>query len=358
MEGSKMIISYEEERKLIRTILRAYDMRPEEADIVAKVVAYSDFTGVYSHGISRSILYIRQLANGSMKAKPVIKKLCDDKTVIKYDCDNGSGIVAVMNAYDELLIKAREYGIGIATGMHSGNIGCGGYYGWRAAQDDVICIVCCNTLPSMAPFGGADALIGTNPIIVGVPTNKEYPLVLDMSTSGVAMGKIQAAKREGMPIPLGWANDINGVSTTDAALAHTVLPIAGHKGYGLAVMVDVFSAILAGAAFGTETGTVEPLTTENTGFCVIIIDPSKFMPIEQFKQRAEAYVRMIKSSRKALGVDEIFLPGEIECRKMEKYMMEGIDVSNAIAKELCYYSAQVGLIEAEDDFDKLLKVSK
>lgn len=353
-----MIISYEEERKLTKTILCSYGMLPEEADTVGKVVTHSDFTGVYSHGLSRIILYIRQLANGSMNPKPEIKLLRNSGATLRYDCDNGSGIVAVDTVFKDVVRKAREYGIGIATGMHSSNIGCGAYYGLRAAEEDVIGIVCCNTLPSMAPFGGADALIGTNPIIVGVPTDKERPIVLDMSTSGVAMGKIQAAKREGRPIPLGWANDVNGAPTTDPASAYTVLPIAGPKGYGLAVVVDVLSAILAGAAFGSDTGTVEPLTAENTGFCIVVIDPAKFMPIEEFKERADKYVRMLKHSRAAVGFDMVMLPGEPEQLNLERFMKSGIEVSEAIAAELCQLSEKSGLLHQGEGFSDLIEKVK
>lgn len=353
-----MIISYSDEQKLVRTILRAYGMRADEADIVGQVVTHSDFTGVYSHGLSRLILYIRQLENGSMNSRPKIKTLYDRDAVIRYDCDNGSGIVAVSRAYGDVMEKARAYGIGIGTGMHSGNIGCGAYYGCRAANDDMICIVCCNTLPSMAPFGGADALIGTNPIIVGVPSGKARPIVLDMSTSGVAMGKIQAAKREGRPIPEGWANDIDGKPTTDASLAHTVLPIAGHKGYGLAVIVDLLSAVLSNAAFGTETGTVDPLTIENTGFCLIMIDPARFMPISEFKNRVDKYVSMIKSSRKSPNADGIYLPGEIEYIKLDQNLRSGIEVSDAISAQLCEYSCKVKLISQGDTLEKLIAIAE
>lgn len=349
-----MIISYEEERRLTRTLLKASGMTEEDADIVGSVVTHSDFTGVYSHGLSRITLYLRQLGNGSLNARPVMKKLKDDKGVLAYDCDNGSGIVAVNKVYDQVLIKAREYGIAVGTGMHSANIGCGSYYGWRAAKDDVICMVCCNTFASMAPFGGADCLIGTNPIVVGVPTGEEYPMVLDMSTSGVAFGKIQAAAREGKPIPLGWANDINGKPTTDSREAFTVLPIAQHKGYGLAVMVDVLSAVLTGAAFGTDIGLVAKLESENTGFCVVIIDPSKFMPIEAFKARADAYARVMKYSRPAEGVKEIFLPGEIEYKKFKEYKEKGFEVSEALGKELCELAAGIGLISEGTSFEDLV----
>ena len=198
----------------------------------------------------------------------------------------------------------------------------------------MILLLCCNTYAFSAPFGGADRMIGTNPIIAAIPTDKECPIVMDISTTNVAMGKIQAAEREKKPIPLGWANDYDGKPTTDPAAAYALTSIAAHKGYGLAVIVDALSTFLSGAAYGSDIGLFSKLEKENTGFFMVLIDPSKFMPIEQFKAEADRYVRMMKESRKADGVEEIFLPGEIERKKYEQYMKTGIEVSEALQAEL------------------------
>jgi len=146
---------------------------------------------------------------------PNFEKVLDTGAVLVFDGDNGSGIISVNRAYDEALKKAKEFGIAFATGRRNANIGCGSYYGWRAASDDMIAVVGCNTYAFTSPFGGADRLIGTNPIIVSVPANTRYPMVLDMSTTCVAMGKIQAAEREGKSIPAEWAKDHDGNPTTD-----------------------------------------------------------------------------------------------------------------------------------------------
>lgn len=349
-----MNITYEEERKLTKALLVAAGMAEEDAGIVGKVVTHSDFTGVYSHGLSRITRYLQQLEDGGLNPRPVMKKLADNGAILSFDCDNGSGILSVNKVYDEVLKKAREYGIAAGTGMNGGNIGCGSYYGWRAAEDDVICMVCCNTFSYMAPYGGADKLLGTNPIVMGVPTDKAYPMVLDMSTSVAAFGKIQAYRREGKEMPEGWANDINGKPTTDPNAAYTVQPIAQHKGYGLAVMVDVLSAVLARAAYGSGIGLLSTTSPEHSGFCVMIIDPSKFMPIEEFKKSADEYVRMMKDSRPADGVDEIFLPGELEFKKFKDLKEKGFVVSEALKAELCGLASGLGMISKGDSFEKLV----
>ena len=350
-----MHINYEEERNLVKGILTAAKFPEEDADIIAKVITHSDFTGVYSHGLSRLTRYMRQIKAGSLNPRPNFRKVLDSGSVMVFDGDSGSGIVSLNKAYDELLARVKETGIAMATGRHNANIGCGSYYGWRAAADNMVALVCCNTYAFTSPFGGADRLIGTNPIILGVPAGKEYPIVMDISTTCVAMGKIQAAEREGQAIPAEWAKDYDGAPTTDPAKAFSLSPIAGHKGYGLAVMVDVLSTMFSGACFGTDIGLFSKLEKENTGFCLILIDPSRFMPLEDFKAEVDRYARMMKDGRKAPGVKEIFLPGEIEFKKFEQIKQTGIPVSDALEAELTELCIALGAVPEGTDFAGLVK---
>ncbi len=349
-----MHISYEEEVSLVRGILTASDFPAEDAETIAKVISHSDFTGVYSHGLSRLTRYLRQIKAGSLNNRPNFRKVLDNQAVMVFDCDNGSGIVSVNKAYDAALEKAKAYGIAMAVGRHNANIGCGSYYGWRAAADNMVALVCCNTYAFTSPFGGADRLIGTNPIILGVPAGEEYPIVMDISTTCVAMGKIQAAEREGQSIPAEWAKDYDGAPTTDPSKAFSLSPIASHKGYGLAVMVDVLSTMFSAACFGTDLGLFSKLEKENTGFCIILIDPTKFMPIKDFKAEVDKYARMMKDSRKAPGVKEIFLPGEIEYRKFDQMKQTGFEVSEALARELTELSISLGAVDEGTDFAGLV----
>lgn len=350
-----MILSYEQERKLVKGILSTAGFSEDEADTIGKVITHSDFTGVYSHGLSRLTRYLRQIKVGALNANPEFKKILDDEAVLVFDGDNGSGIVTLNKAYDEALEKAKKFGIAFATGRHNANIGCGSYYGWRAAEDNMVALIGCNTYAFTSPFGGADRLIGTNPIVFAVPTEEEYPLALDISTTNVAMGKIQAFEREGKEIPKEWAKDYDGRPTTNPAEAFSLSPIAGHKGYGLAVMVDMLSTMLSGACYGTDLGLFSKLEKENTGFFVILIDPSKFMPIDEFKKNADRYIRMMKNSRKAEGVEEIFMPGELEYRKFKENKEKGMSFSPALEKELTELSVSLGAIGEGASFEELVK---
>ena len=239
-----MLLTYDQEKNLVHGILSASGFSDADAAVIARVIAHSDFTGVYSHGLSRLTRYMRQIKVGALNKDAEFKKVLDDKALLVFDGDNGFGIVSVNKAYDEALVKAREYGISFASGRHNANIGCGSYYGWRAAKDDVICILGCNTYAFSSPFGGADRLIGTNPIIAAVPSSEEFPIVMDISTTNVAMGKIQAAEREGKSVPAGWGKDYDGKMTTDPSKVFSLCPIADYKGYGLAVIVDALSTMV------------------------------------------------------------------------------------------------------------------
>ena len=349
-----MVLSYDQEVNLVKGIYLASGFSEYESETVARVVTHSDFTGVYSHGLSRLTRYLKQIKQGVLNPKPDFKKVVDNETVLVYDADNGSGIVNVNRAYDEALERARKYGMAFATGRHSSNIGCGSYYGWRAAKDNMVLLAGCNTYAFGAPFGGADKLLGTNPIIFAAPSNEEYPIVLDISTTIVASGKIQAAEREGKSINPEWAKDFEGNPTSNPAEAYSLNPIAAHKGYGLQVMVDILSTVFSKAAYGSDIGLYSKLEMENTGFYLLLIDPTRFMPLDEFKANIDRYIRMMKDSRKAPGVDEIFLPGEIEFRKFEANKKTGMSFSPALEKELSELAVSLGIVPEGTSFEELV----
>lgn len=350
-----MRISFEQEKALCLALLAADGMNVGDAEILSDSVTHSDFTGIYSHGLSRFSNYLRRFANGAMKANAEVTIVTDRGSTVAFDCENGCGVIALMRAYEQMRPRAREHGIMIATGRRASNIGCGSFFGKRAAEDGLIALFCCNTVKCVAPYGGADSLLGTNPIIVAAPAGSELPLILDISTTITAFGKVQAAAREGRPIPEGWALDGEGRPTTDAAAAKTVLPIAGPKGYGLAVMIEMFSALLAKAAYGPGVGVPNKGEPENTGFAMILIDPERFMPLDEFKASVDAYIRSIKTSRRAPGVEEILMPGELEFKRLENTLRTGYEVSEALQEELLGYAVRGGLVPENSSFSQLIR---
>ena len=349
-----MVISYEQELQLCKALLTGRGMNETDAEILSESVAYSDFTGIYSHGLSRFANYLNRFDNGAYNLNPKIRTVADLGSTVAYDCDDGCGVVVVQHVYEKMKARVKEHGVVIATGNRASNLGCGAFFGRKAAEDDLILLLCCNTTRCVAPFGGADSVLGTNPIIAAAPAKEELPLVLDISTTNVAFGKVQAYAREGKELPSGWALDAAGRPTTDARAAKTVLPVAGPKGYGLAVMIEMFSALLACAGYGPDVGFASKGQHENTGFALILIDPARFRPIDEFKTAVDGYIRSIKSGTKAEGVKEIFLPGEIEMRKFEQFLESGYEVTEALQKELMGYAVRFGIAQEGTDFSELI----
>lgn len=350
-----MFLSYEQEHKLCRALLLSRGMDSADADILADSVAYSDFTGIYSHGLSRFANYLDRFANGAYNISAKITAVNDGGSTVAFDCGNGSGVVAVAHVYEQMKERARRHGIVIATGARASNIGCGAFFARKAAADDLIMLLCCNTTRCVAPFGGADSVLGTNPIIASAPAGEELPLMLDISTTNVAFGKVQAFAREGKALPSGWALDAGGKPTTDSRAAKTVLPIAGPKGYGMAVMIEMFSALLAGAGYGEAVGFAGKGQHENTGFSLILIDPARFMPIDEFKAGVDGYIRSIKAGTKAENVSEIYLPGELEMRRFDRFMQTGYDVTDALQAELLSYAVRFGIVPEGTSFSELVQ---
>ena len=350
-----MHLSYDQQITLIKRLVAPLNVDEIDAGYLAAVVTHSDFTGTYSHGLSRLCIYLRQYMAGALQARPNFRCVSDKDASLAFDCGGGSGIAAVNRVYDAVLERARKYGVAAGVGRNSANIGCGGYYGHRMAEDNVIGIVVSNTYPCQAPFGGADRLIGTNPIILGCPTtNPNRPIVIDVSTSGVAIGKVQAYRRENKEMPPDWANDYDGNPTTDPNVAYCVRPMGGHKGYGLAVFVDMFGGVLSDALTSPEIPFVEDMRPEETGFSVILLDIAHFLNVDRFKEHASMYAEMIKNSRTATGVKEIFMPGEIEARLIEERKVTGVDYSDALEAELTELGRKCGALGADGVLGDLL----
>ena len=329
-----MKISYEQEQKLIFALSKAVGMSDEHAGMMAREVSYSDVTGVYSHGISRFANYYKHNKRGVQNPKPNIRLAADNGSTVVMDVDNATGVLGMSTMYQILRERVRKYGVVMGTAFNSTNIGCAAYYCKLATDEGLAAIACSNTGPLMAPYGGAEKMMGTNPLAIGIPAGEEKSIILDMATSIAAWGKIQSMAREGKTIPLGWALDKEGVSTSDPNNVYSLVPFGGPKGYCLAVMIDCFASLFSGAALGHKIGWNPSGELEHSGFCLILIDPAAFRPIDEFKADVDWYIRDIKGSRKAKGVEEIFMPGEIELTKLEDYSKNGIELPPNLCAEL------------------------
>jgi LDH2 family malate/lactate/ureidoglycolate dehydrogenase len=331
-----MKIKQEKLKRIAVAILKGFHAQDEEAALVAECLVHADRRGIDTHGVYFLTLLAKRVEEGMIRIPTHIEIVRDESTTALIDGGNGLGQVAAHRAMEMSIEKARRFGMGSVAVRNTNHIGILAFYTLRIAEQRMVGIVMCNGAASMPPWGGAEPFFGTNPISFSVPGSGE-PVVLDMSSSLVARGKIRRAERMKESIPLGWALDQNGEPTTDpsAAMKGTLVPIGGPKGYGLALMVDVLAGVLSGSQFGPQVKTFhQPLGPTGVGVFIMAIDVNRFMPIHQFKGLMESYGDSIKKSRKAKGISRIYLPGEIESEKEKKSMAEGIELSDSVVSSL------------------------
>lgn len=322
----------------LQTLAQAVGVSPQDSGILAESLISADLQGTSTHGVSRFGTYVRRMQKGLIAP-------CVDITIehrraatLSVNANNGIGQVQASKVLDLLIPMACSAGCASATIRNSQHFGALSFFCNRAAEQGMILLAMTNCEPSMSPEGASEAFFGTNPIAVSFPTGKGYPVKIDLATSVVARGNIIAAKREGKEIPLGWALDKEGNPTTNAeeALIGTVLAMAGHKGYALALMVEIFSGVLSGAAVGPAIGSMYKGLDrpQDVGHFFLLLDISAFMEVKAFTERIDRAIYSIKGCRKRPGVEEILVPGERSYRTVVTNRRTGVPVGDETVREL------------------------
>lgn len=333
-------------RDLVTRIGRAAGMPEDGAAILAGALVDADLHGSATHGVSRLAIYLKRIERGQIDPAAELTVEQRRPAVLTVDANNGVGHVQAVRTLERLTGLAREHGVATATIRRSQHFGALSYYCNRAAAGDMILLATTSCEPAMSPTGGYDPFFGTNPIAASFPTGKGWPVKIDLATSVTARGNIIAAERESRAVPEGWALDPEGNPTTDAAaaLAGTVLTMAGHKGYALALLVEMLSSVLSGAAIGPDIGSMykELDRPQDVGhfFCLLSIDA--FMDPALFKDRVDQTVDRIKASRRRPGVEEILVPGERSARTAETNRRLGIPLPSATTRELDALAERLG----------------
>ncbi len=324
-------------QKAVANILIGKGVPADEAAVVADSLVDADLTNVQSHGVQRVSFYTNGIDKGGMNPVCELKPIREGASIAAYDAQSALGIVAAYKAMNIAIEKAKKYGIGMVTVSNSNHCSRVAYFIRMATEQNMLGIACSNAPKSMPPWGSREKYFGTNPFALGAPTHGD-PVIVDMATSVVARGKIILAEKKGSPIPEGWAIDIDGNPTTDAtkALEGCVLPFGGAKGSGIALMVDVFAGILAGAAYGGHIRNpfTHPELCMDCGHTLMAIDISQFQDVEEFKCKMDNFRDEIKGLKKASGVNEIYMPGEHSADNRRKNLAEGIQLPVAVYHEL------------------------
>jgi len=325
-------------KQLVKKIAVGAGVSESDAVIFADSLIEADVAGTSTHGVSRCDIYIRRIQKKLIdpRAEFVIEK--NRSAAMSVDAGNGLGQVQAVKVLEMLIETAKETGIAMATIRNSQHFGTLSYYCNKAADANMILLATTNCEPSMSPAGGCQAYFGTNPLGVSFPTGKGFHVKVDLATSLVARGNIISATKKGEDIPEGWAQDVDGNPTTDAgkALLGTVLTMAGHKGYALALAAEVLSGVLSGSAVGPSIGSMYKNMDrkQNVGHFFCLIDIGALMSVDQFKSRIDTMIDEIKGCRKKSDIDEIFVPGERSAKNISFNREKGIPIGEETLGEL------------------------
>jgi len=321
-----------------------------EAEIVADLLVRSDLRGVETHGVTRLPIYIQRLQKGYVRKECKITVLKERGPTAFLEAHGSMGHVVAYKSMEKAIQKAEEYGLGWVSVKESGHFGVAGLFPMMALKKDFIGYIVSNTAPMMFPLGGKERIVGNNPVAYALPADQYLPVVLDFSLSVVSSGKLILCRKKGEKIPLGWAVDKEGVPTEDPYEGYegggSLAPVGGHKGYGLVLVHEMLTAILTGGKWTKRIKSLyeeDPSKIQGTCHSFMALDPDCFIGRDQFKKEMDAYIKSIKESAKAKGVEEILVPGEPEYRTEVKFLKEGIPLPPNTVKELTALATTLGI---------------
>lgn len=315
----------------VARIFGACGMTAADAALLAGSLAEADRRGIHSHGTLRVPEYVEKLTRHGVNPRGRPRIVSESAAALVIDADNAMGQIAADFAMRHAIDRARSTHVAFAAVRGSNHCGAMDHWAMLALPHDMIGIATTNALPTMAPWGGVDKIVGINPLAVAIPGWEEPPVVLDIAFGATAHGKIRVYHQKGFAIPEGWAFDADGNPTTDAAgaMAGLIQPIGGHKGVGLGIVMGMLASLLSGAAYGTELGNmVDGPTAGRDGHLFVAVDIAGFQPVEAFRRRVDGIARQIAGGRRRAGVDHLYPPGRLEHDFAERYARDGIPLND------------------------------
>ncbi|MDI2129877.1 Ldh family oxidoreductase [Yinghuangia seranimata] len=335
-------------RKVAAGILHALGAPAPYADQTAALLVEADLRGVDSHGTHLLGLYASRIRAGHLHPAAAPRVVRDGGATLLLDGGLGLGQVAGLEAVRLLVDRTRRHGVAAVAVREGTHLGALAAYTERAARAGVVCLCFQNGPTLVPPHGGLTPLFSTNPLSYAVPAHEEPPVVYDVATTAVAGNKLLLARKRGdATIPDGWANDTRGRPTTDPAAASVdhLRWFGGHKGFGLAVLVELLAGALTGSCFGATEDTASPAHGRERvakGFVFLGLDPERFLPGGGFAARVDTLVREIRASEPADGVDRVLVPGQLEHERRAVREAEGIPLPDALREEINQYAAELG----------------
>jgi len=342
------VLMPEKLKKLSLEILKAAGTPQERAEVVAEILIWANLRGVDSHGARHVSRYVSEIKKGSIVPDSEISIIKETPTTALWDANNSFGFVVAKKAIETAVEMAKKNKLGSVGTINSkkgdDHIGALAYYAEIAAMHDMIGIVACSNKSWVAPYGGTTRVLSINPLAISIPALRNPPIILDMSTTHTSRGHLDFMMKRGETIPEGWLIDKAGKPTNKPeAIAEggAFLPFGGYKGYGISVIIE---AIVGGLGSGVSQETI------GRGHIYMAIDPSGFVPIQEFKASTDRLIEHLKASPPAKGVEEVFVPGEIENKTFERRLQEGIPVDDIFWQSIMDTAKELGV-----DPDKVIE---
>lgn len=353
------VFSIDALREFSTRTFRHFGVSQEDAAQAADVLACADLRGIDSHGVARLHSYFELLDEGRINPQPRIKLIRSTASTATIDGDNGLGLVVAPHANCIAMDLAEKSGTGWVSVCNTNHFGIAGYYVLQALERDMIGWAMTNSTKLVAPLWGAEPMLGTNPIAIAFPGKQEPPIVIDMATSAVALGKIEMALRKGSSIPSGWGTGRNGNVTTnpeDIIRGGALLPLGsdrergGHKGYCLAMMIDILSCVLSGANWGpfaVPFAIRNEIPTRSVGkgighfFGAMRIDA--FIDADEFKCQVDEYIRVFRATKPASGTGGPLIPGDPERQAEQVRREKGVPLVASVVEDLVAISSKIGV---------------
>jgi LDH2 family malate/lactate/ureidoglycolate dehydrogenase len=342
---SSMRVGHAALTSFCQDVLVAVGLDERDAATVAGSLVAADLRGVATHGVLRLPVYVERMRRGLIATRPDIHVVHTGPATATVDGGNGPGQVVALRAMREAVELAETAGVGLVSVRHSNHFGAAGWFALHAAERGMIGLALTHAEADVVPFGGRRAALGTNPLAVAVPRGDGPPVLLDMATSGVAMGKVLLARKQGRPIPDDWAVDAEGEPTTDPGRVRAVRPLGGPKGYGLAFVVEVLAGLLSGSRSGTEVRRLyhDFDRPQEIGHLLGAIDPARFVPPEAFAGSVDRLAGQLKATPPAPGFDAVLLTGEPEERAEARHRCDGVPVPEELGRELAALGEAYGV---------------
>ena len=317
-----------------------------DARLVAETLVESNLRGVDSHGVVRLPHYAKRLRNGTVNPRPRISVQHTGASTAVVEGDRGMGQLVAVRAMQEAISLARQGGVGAVGARNSSHCGACAYFVELAVKEGMVGLALTHTDSIMVPPGMKNIFLGSNPIAFGAPGGKEPPVIIDMSTTHAAWGKVIVARHEGKPIPLDWGVDSRGNPTADAAQVVGLAPTGGHKGYALALMIEILCAHLAGVPFGQHVTKMygELDKPRNLGHFMLALDVGRFVDPVLFGSKVSELLEEARAEEPSDARRPPLAPGDPERLTAERRRREGIPLGTAVLAELNALAAELGVI--------------